>query len=75
MFETAKRSYTLTFTVRSFGLAVKVDGKDLFSWRGEWSAVSGVGWHTLVVTNKNSVYFGVAAGNIYKINRAILTQV
>jgi hypothetical protein len=71
VFEKAGQKRTLLFQVRRFGFAVKLDGKDYFVWKGEWSRVKPCEpWNA---TNTKSVYFGWVVSSAFKISQGVIS--
>jgi len=62
---------TVQFMIRKFGFAVRADGKDYTSWKGDWSKVgeSGGDYGT---TKKNVLFFACAASG-YLVSQAVVT--
>ena len=72
LFEKPGVKKTIVFMVRKFGLALKVDGKDYFAWRGEWTRMKpGEPYHP--EKNTRSFYFGGALSSSFKISGAVVT--
>jgi hypothetical protein len=72
LFDKVGNKRTLIFSVRKFGLGVKLDGKDYFAWRGDWSQMKpGEPYHP--EKNTRSIYFGGALSSSFKISSAIVT--
>lgn len=61
---------TAVFMVRKEGLVVRLDGKDFFAWKADWSRVS---LHSVfIVPSKTAIFVG-AFGSTYSITKMVLT--